>query len=86
MPIWGGNLTNPVSNGEYSSPFIRDQSSNLNRPQNDDELFSGRLNVQEGNEKLDYRMINPLTTAMGDSTEKASRSNNMLGYLLTENF
>ena len=32
------------------------------------------------------KMMNPLTTAMGESSEQISRQNNLLGYLLTENF
>ena len=53
-----------------------EQSPKFNdRPQNDLELFSGRLNVKEGNNQFDYRLKNPLTTAMGDSTNKTERQN-----------
>ena len=77
LPIWGGRV-------EESD--TREQSPNFNRPQNDSELFSGRLNVQEGNEQLSYKMMNPMNTAMGESSERVGRQNNLLGYLLTENF
>ena len=86
--MWGG-MANPALIREYNSleAMHDDRSPKFNnKPQNDLELFSGRLNVKEGNEQLDYRLKNPLTTAMGDSTNKTERQNEVLGYLLTENY